>query len=267
MSRPTLFLLFLLASLLTGCFDLTEEYFFNADKSGRYVVTFDLSRMITMTGKTRQSFEKQRDSLIAIGAPLVIDSTFSLLAREPDSLRRLIRNPGLFAKSQGRILLDYNKKQMLVQTAFEFKNVAELQQMQREWQAYQHLKDSLKALHPAVESPPSDLPAGDDFQGMVSEELPELYYDGRKFSMHYRFSPGKSGSSDFSEIMSDESAFARNMLKSFKYNMVVHFPKDIKKASGEGFTVAGNTVSYKSNFFEMTKIKDKGLKVEVKLKK
>jgi hypothetical protein len=264
-SRHICSLLFL-TCLLTGCFDLTEEYLFNADHSGRYIVTFDLSSVINMSGKTRQSFEKQRDSLIAIGAPQVIDSSFSLLANEPDSLRRLLKHPELFARSTGRMLLDYNKKQILMQTIYEFKNIAELQQMQREWQEYQHTKDSLKALNPpAVKSRSSDLPASDDFQGMVSEYLPEIRYEGRKFSMQYRLTPGKNGNNDFSEIMNDESAFGRNILKSFKYNLILHFPKSVKKADGEGFTVTGNTVSCKSNFLELMKTRDKGLNVEVKL--
>ena len=256
----------LFACLLTGCFNLTEEYFFNADKSGRYVATYDLSRMITMTGKTRQSFEKQRDSLIAIGAPLVIDSSFSLLGREPDSLRRWIKNPALLDKARGRMWLDYNKKQMMVQTVFEFRDMAELRLMLREWRTYQHVKDSLKAQNPGMESASTDLPTGDEFQWVASERLPEIRFDGRNFSMQYHFAPGKNNS-DFSDIMNDDSAFARNMLKSFKYNMIIHFPNDVKKMSGEGFTVAGNTISYKSDFLEMMKIKDTGLNAEVRLKK
>jgi|GEM_PF-6723200 len=258
-------LLLLIACAATGCFNLTEEYFFNADKSGRYVVTFDLSRMINMSAKSRQSFEKQRDSLIAVGAPLVIDSSFSLLARDPDSIRQLIKNPALFEKSKGRMLLDFNKKQMLVQTIFEFKDLAELRLIQKEWQAYQHLKDSLKVGESTPKETSSDLPASDDFQGMASEKLPELSFDGRNFSMLYQFSPG--GESEYSDIMNDDSSFGRNLLKSFKYNLVFHFPQEIKTVKGEGFTTLDKTVSFKSDFFEMMKFKDSGLNLEVKLKK
>ncbi|GAB4493787.1 MAG: hypothetical protein OHK0019_18490 [Saprospiraceae bacterium] len=258
-------LVFLIACVATSCFNLTEEYFFNADKSGRYVVTYDLSRMITMTAKSRQSFEKQRDSLIAVGAPLVIDSSFSLLARDPDSLRRLIKNPALFEKSSERMLLDYNKKQILVQTIFEFKDLAELRLIQMEWQAYQHLKDSLKTKESTPKETNSDLPASGDFQGLASEKLPELSFDGRNFSLSYQFSPG--GKSDYSEIMNDDSSFGRNLLKSFKYNLVFHFPQEIKTVKGDGFTTFGKTVSFNSDFFEMMKFKDSGLKLDVKLKK
>jgi len=250
--------------LATSCFNLTEEYFFNADKSGRYVMTFDLTRMMT-TGIGRQSFEKQRDSLIAIGAPLVIDSSFSLLARDPDSVRQLIKNPELFEKCSGRMLLDYDKKQMLVQMIFNFKDLPELRLMQAEWQAYQRLKDSLKAGTPDVENPASDLPSAHGFQGFASEKIPEMRFDGRQFSMAYQFMP--SSDSDYNEMLKDDSAFVRNMLKSLKYNLVFHFPSQVKKADGEGFAVEGKTVSYKTDFFNLLKFKDSPMKLDVKLAK
>lgn len=267
--KPLLFIL-LAPFLLFGCLDFTEEYFFNADKSGRYVSTIDLSRMANMTGKSRQEFARKRDSLIAIGAPLVVDSTVYYFQREPDSLKRLAKYPELFARFKGYMKLDYTTEKIIAQQILEFRDLAELKLFQEEWPVYQRLLDSLKG-KPATENKSmesaGDLPASDDFKQLLSEQSPSMSFDGKNFSMTYKFKPGKSDDSGLNEIMGDESAFARNMLKSFKYNLILHFPKNVKKVEGAGFAADGKTVSCKVNFLELMKYDEAGgFVVKAKLK-
>jgi len=267
--KPLLFILFV-PFWATGCLDFTEEYSFNADKSGRYVGTFDLSRMATMTGKSRQEFAHKRDSLLAIGAPLVVDSTAYYFQQEPDSFKRLAKYPELFSRFKGYMKMDYSNSTIIAQQIFDFKDVAELKLFQEEWTAYQHLLDSLKG-KPATDQKnlegSTDLPSSDGFKQLMSEQSPSIAFDGKNFSMTYRFKPGKSDDTGLTEIMGDESAFARNLLKSFKYNLVFHFPKNVKKVEGAGFTADGKTVSCKINFLELMKFDESGgFNIRVKLR-
>jgi len=241
----------------TGCLDITEEYFFNTDQSGRYVMSMDLSKMM---GKMGDSWQRQRDSLIELGRPLQVDSSFFVLDREPDSIRQFVQHPELFSKFKGRILLDYEKKKSIVQFSFDYKNLDELGFFWKEWQQYKHLSDSIQGKK--TEQNGNEL-TDNDVPNFAGNQLPEVKFKGKKFSMVYQFKPDEN--QDVKGIMEDDNAFARNLLKSFKYNLVLHFPKEVKSFKGEGYKKDGKTVVLQTNFYDLA-ARQHGMNVEVKLK-
>ena len=253
--------LFAALCLLCGCFNLTEEYFFNADHSGRYVMSIDMSKITTSTAKARQSWQRQKDSLIQLGRPLLIDSTFSVMDREPDSIRRFVRHPELFSKFKGRLLVDYENRKTVAQFSYDFRDLDELRFFWQEWQRYKYLADSIKGKRTEPQNDNAMNGAVPDFFG---SQLPEFRWEGRDFNMSYQFKSGANQEMD--ELKNDDSAFARNLLKSFKYRIYLHFPKDVKSFKGEGYQKEGNTLSLESDLYELATARG-GLSVEAKLKR
>ncbi|HNM24885.1 MAG TPA: hypothetical protein PKL15_05620, partial [Saprospiraceae bacterium] len=118
MLRPIAMLL-VLASL-TSCFNITEEFWFNKDRSGRYQMSFEVPAAQSFMGMA-QALQQASDST---GKDQMRDTVLTF-ASLPDSIKRRLPYPALAERTQIALFM---KDKMQFTFMLDFKNVEEVNQ-------------------------------------------------------------------------------------------------------------------------------------------
>ncbi len=139
MKTKTLFLFIGVLLLLTSCM-FTEEIYINKNGSGNYAFKMDMSEMLASMGG-----ETIKDSL---QKPKVLDTIIffkDLINKSKDSIAKLsVEDQQLINELKGlklHMLVNEEKKQMLLDFNLDFKNLAELKNIQKKINKAQALND------------------------------------------------------------------------------------------------------------------------------
>lgn len=225
--------LFAMALLCAGCFDITEELWLNKDRSGRYEMTISMASG-PFASMMRMAHQKTNDSLQALGQPPRALDTLVRLGDLPDSLRHYFAHPEVL----NRIVMQARTKNGLdFQFQYDFKKIEDLPLF---WETLGTLgklqKDStihgLDALKmPGVDESPGSL-AG----------IPDIQFDGRTLR---RTNPPDSTGQVMGSMFFDHDSdpLVKMMFNNKKYRLVFHLPKKVKAVQGAGFESDGKTVT------------------------
>jgi hypothetical protein len=218
------FALFTIAIGTSSCFDIFEEYEFNADGSGKATLVVDVSKMVDMMA----AFGSAMDSTGEGGGDKSMDQMFD----ENETYQMLKTLPGI---TNVQNLNDKEKKQ--IGYSFEFKDIA--------------------ALNAAQVARGTDFGMGGAL-GMGEEESGETEKENsfsfakKKFSrkLDMKMDPKE----DEDEEQKQYAEMAMMMFKDAKYNVKYTFASQVKKIKGNDAALIGadkKTVTIENNLKDL----------------
>jgi hypothetical protein len=263
MKRVTLVFLVIFSLSLTSCV-ITENVSFNADNSGKINYKFDMTKVMQMMGgKMGQSEDKKTKD---------IDSTFtmaSLYEAKKDSIAKLSKEEQEKFKKMEKFACHMVMKEkegvFVYEMTADFKNTAELQEMMSP-------VNTLSELSPKGKNVPADAAPKND-------GITRYTFDGKKFSKSVVVKSKEETKEDLKKGLQKEGvekeeaeAFSNQMSQSMDmmmgestYDMVVTFPKKVKKVSIANAKISEDkktvTVSYPMKDY----MESKNLNFEVEL--
>lgn len=263
MKKGILAILVIFSLSLTSCV-ITENVSFNADNSGKINYKFDMTKVMQMMGNQMEQSEgkKSKD----------IDSTFtmaSVYATKIDSIAKLSKEEQEKFKKMEKFtchMVMKEKEGVFVYDMYaDFKNTAELQEMVSPVNA-------LSELSPNGKKAPADATPKND-------GITRYTFDGKKFSKSVVVKNKDEVKADLKKGMekeglekSEAEAFSNQMTQSMdmmmmesSYDMVVTFPKKVKKVSIPNAKISEDkktvTISYPMKEY----MESKNLNFEVEL--
>lgn len=229
MFRPLPFLLAL--CLCAGCFDITEEFWFNKDRSGRYEISVDFDAMSDLINMAKQ-FAPQNDSLGA-QATEPLDTVF-YLSTLPDSIKRLFPHPELadrtsFAlKSQTGFKLTF---------ALDFREVGEVARFRENFSAIDPLN------HDGIASMAIYLRMFGGFQT-------DPAWQGKTFSLHGRPVQQEEELNPWGNTGVD-NPMLKMMLGKSNYRQRFHFDGRIRSVNGRKHKGKSHSVEIEHPFLDV----------------
>ncbi len=205
MKTKTLFLFIGVVLLLTSCM-FTEEIYINKNGSGNYAFKIDMSEMLTsMEGETTKDSLKKSKALdtIIFFKDIIIENKDSIakLSKEDQQLINELQDLKL------HMLVNEEKKQMLLDFNLDFKNLDELKNIQKKINKAQALNDKKN-------NPQKDM----TFNADVTYTL-----DKKMFSRNVKLK-------NLSTEEFEKHTKSTSMLEG-TYQLIYHFEKDIKSVS------------------------------------
>lgn len=234
------FLFVVTASLffLTGCLEVLEDVFINADGSGKYQITMDMSELFSdpmMKSMIDEAAKKEtgRDA----DQPLEMDSVmyfrnapeFAQLSAAEKSLIKDVALKMTASESQGK---------MVLQMVFPFQDVDDLQKMGEVMKKLEANKDAGAG--------------GMMGNGMFGAQGAQFAFSKKVFT--------RLPMPDPKEIMGDDASsmeMAKMFFQGATYTTVYHLPGKVKKTSIANAQVDGNVVTVENNFLDILEGKAK----------
>lgn len=263
MKKVSLAILVVFSLSLTSC-AISENVSFNADNSGKINYKFDMTKVMQMMGNQMGQSEgkKSKD----------IDSTFTMASvyeTKKDSIAKLSKEEQEKIKKMEKFtcrMVMKEKEGVFVYEMFtDFKNTAELQEMVSP-------VNTLSELSPNGKKAPTDATPKND-------GLTRYTFDGKKFSKSVFVKSKEETKQDLKKGLEKEGvekeeaeAFSNQMTQSMEmmmnestYDMVVTFPKKVKKVSVPNAKISDDkktvTISYPMKEY----MESKNLNFEVEL--
>lgn len=224
MFRPLLFLLALCCC--AGCFDVTEEFWFNKDRSGRYEMSINLSSVSGIMAMIEQMAPKT-DSL-GTGINTRRD-TLIQLSTLPDSLKRRLPFPGLADRTSIALKMENG---FGLTFAFDFQNVQEVEQFWENFSAADSLAGSAGG---------DKIASMAGFRQMVGgfQSMPD--WQGRTLSLRtIAPSPG-NGINPWSGL-GEANPMVKMMFGQNKYRRRFHFVQKVRTVEGKNMKRKGREV-------------------------
>lgn len=212
--RPIALLLSL--CLCAGCFDITEEFWFNKDHSGRYEMSIDLASMGQMMSMMQQMVPKN-DS--AGAGPDMPKDTLILLATLPDSIKRRLPFPALADQSSVAMKMQGGFK---ITFACNFQDVSQIGQF---WENF-YAMDSV--------SHDDKLGSMAGFRTILNNVQSDLKWEGKTLRLHAEAAELPGGVNPLGEAGGMDNPMVKMMLGSNKYRQKFHFAGKVKSAKGQG---------------------------------
>ncbi len=218
------FVLLLGASLMfltTGCFDMVEAFFVNADGSGKYSLTMDMSRLFTdpfMKSMMEQSLREE-------GAEVDMEKDTTVYFRDMPGAedltaaeRKLIENAVM------KVTMSEQRQQMMIVMDVPFANIQDMDKVNK-------VMEKLNA--------DQQMSGGILGGGLISGK--SALFSFKKGTLT-RLPAPKSAAVDPAEE-DPGMTMIKMMLGDAKYTTIYHLPGKVKKASMPGAKLDGNTVT------------------------
>ncbi len=213
MNRISLLVAILAAFTLTGCIDIIEELFLNADGSGKYTVTIDMSALVSEEMKELLSDgeEEEEEEL-----PTEMDTVVFLSDLNPEAMKTLER-PQVFLKSYLHLIISDAQEKMIMTYGLAFEDLDEVNYFRA------HLPEFLS-----------------EETEMAEGTLPAI--KGALFTLK-----GKSLTRNASEICEndmseDDLSMVEMLYDGGVYKTIYHFPGNVKKTTIPNAQVDGKTL-------------------------
>lgn len=236
---------------LTSCLDIIEEVYLNADGSGRYLITMDMSGLFSdpmMKDVFAESLKEQTG-----GGELEIDSSFAFTDLEdmPESLSAADRE--LIKRVTGKMQFSQSKEKGMIVIELPFKKVEEINRF-TELMSQMGKDEEESGIMSGMFGGPG---------GLTSSKT-NYALDGRTFK---RTSNADAAALD--ALADDESMqMMKFLMADATYTSIYHFPGKVRKIEIDDAeaVVENNTVTVEMPFLEMME-KKKLPDVQVKFKK
>ena len=220
----TFFILALITIVLgsSSCFDILEEYQFNADGSGKALMVVDVSQMVDMMAAFGSALDSAKG-----GEDKTMDELFS----ENQTFALLKNIPGIT-----NVVNLNSKENKKIGYSFDFKDI--------------------EALNTALVARGSDMGLGAamgmDMGGSGETEKENSFaLDGKKFSRKLDM---KMGPMESDEDQEQYAEMAMMMFKEAKYNIKYTFERSVKKVKGNEAALIGadkKSVTIENNFKDL----------------
>lgn len=219
-------LAFILMALgFSSCFDILEEYEFNADGSGKAKMEVDISKMMAF-------MEGMGSVLDSTGEGDKTSDSMDEMFQDIETLEALKKIPGI-----SNVVNLNNKETKVIGYSFEFANI--------------------EALNAALVVRGSDLGMGDAL-GMATPPSNEtetdhsIKFEGKKFSRNLDMKMPEGDGED--EETEQAAAMAKMMFKDAKYTLRYTFPRSVKKVKGNDAALVsanGKSVTIENNLGDL----------------
>jgi hypothetical protein len=218
----------LMALGFSSCFDIVEEYEFNADGSGKAKMEMDISKMMALM----EGFGSAMDSIG--GESGKTSDSMDELFDDMEAMENLKKIPGI-------------------------KNVVNLNSRERKVIGYSYEFESIEALNAAFIVRGNDLGMG-AAMGMGGDESNEtekdnsITYTGKKFSRTMDMKMEAKDDDDDDDETKQSAEMAKMMFKDAKYTLRYTFPSNVKKVKGNDAAVIGadrKTVTVENNLGDL----------------
>ena len=219
--------------LFTGCIDIVEELYLNADGSGTYTITTDMSAFMSQemkdlmdAGEEEGNGEEQEEE-----PPIEIDSVLMLKDMNPDAFAALER-PEVFKKASMHLIMSDSKEKMILSYQLDFDNIDDIN----------YFRQNLSAFS-------DDGEMGAASGGM----LPSV--DATLFSMKgkktlIRHAAENSGQEELSE---EDLSMMEMMFSDGTYKTIYHFPGKVKSTTIPDAQIEGNTLTVETPVLDVMK--------------
>lgn len=245
MRNITFFFLSLCAFALTGCLDTVEEITVNADGTGVYQTTMNMSGMFDMiemmaamdtsaNGQLKKLSEKDIDSIMSLRS--FTDTSSTLTAEQK----------ALFADATMRMTMKQKDKVFKIAMNYPFKSLADVQKI-----------IDLNSEGKGVDLLGKNKQDAQDIPGMENKGgFPSVnnYYDVtiKNGLIERKVNEEKLGTLKNDEQFKEMKG-AGDMMSSITYNTIIHLPKAAKKAEGEKIKLSADrmTITIKSTLMDL----------------
>ncbi len=239
---------FLFAAALSSCIDTEEKIVLNADNSGTYSMTIDLSRMLTMaasmgTDKADSGKVKEKkDTTVYLKD--IVDTADNLTAEEK----------ALYREGVIQVKLDEAKNEMIIVMNAPFKNTAGLTEIKNN---FSKVMNKLKAFE-KVTGEKEKTGEGDDDMKIGSKSSNPVGDQFTFFAGDGRISNTITNIDSFKANVAADSTLGMitqmtSMTGDFNYRTVIVLPKAVKKYDGPGSTISNDkkTITFSTTLTEM----------------
>ena len=226
MNRIAVLLIAALSFTFTGCIDVIEQLFMNKDGSGKYVMTMDMSTIMSeeMRGMIEMMMQQEGaadQNPFGEGMPEELDSLFYFKDVNPDAVKKLDR-PEVFEKAYMHIQMSQSKELFVMELGLDFKDISDIEYF------------NSKISEVAGEQMGGAFGPG-MFGGGGNSKMFGL--QGKKLT---RYPASGSGDLPMSE---EEKSMMRMMFMDASYRTEYVFPKKVKKTSMVGAEIEGNKLT------------------------
>lgn len=232
-----IFVLLLGISLLTltGCFDVVEEVFLNRDGSGKYLITMDMSSMLTdpfMKGMMEEALAEQNRG----DAAEMEKDTMFYFRELGDEVELSAREEELIADAKAKMTMSQKEGEMLVVMEFPFHKVEDLTEIMK-----------------VAEKVGGEDQMGDGMLGggmMGGGMMPS---GGGIFELKRK----KLYRLPMPEVVGEDTEMdeSMEMMKMFlgtaSYKTIYHLPGKVRKTDIPNARIDGNTVTVESSLLDM----------------
>lgn len=227
----------LIALCLVGCIDTEEDLTVNADGTGVYKTTMDMSGLFDMLGMLAM-MDTSANSQIKKIADKNIDSVFSLGSLPDTGTALSADEKRLLQNGTVRLIVNQNEKKFKMILNYPYKNFSDLEKIIA-------LQQSGKGGFDPLGGNAQGLPVGGE-----DAKMPGL--DFLKTSFKNGLIERRVDQQKLDELKDNEQAKqmqeAGEMLDAIKFNTVIHLPKAISNASGEKLTISDDKKTIRINY-------------------
>ena len=230
------FLLLLVTSslfFLTGCLEVLEDVYLNADGSGKYQLTMDMSELFSdpmLKGIIDEQAKKEAGA--DEDAPLEMDSVM-YFRDAPEFAQLAAADQALIKDVMIKMNASESKEEMVIQMVFPFQSLDDFAKM----------GDVLKKLDVNKD--------GGGAAGMMGSGM--FGTQGAQFALNKRVL-SRLPMPDASELLGqdeDNLAMMKMFFQGATYTTVYHLPGKVKKTDIPNATVDGKTVTVENNFLDI----------------
>lgn len=230
------FFVFLVSSslfFLTSCLEMVEDVFLNADGSGKYQVTMDMSALFSdpmLKGMIEEQAKKEAGQ--DADAPLEKDST--MFFRDAPGFEKLNAAEQALVKDVAIMMkASESKGEMVIKLDLPFKQLDDLQKM----------GEALKKMEDGATGGPAGILGGG---GMFGSQ-------GAQFALKKGILT-RLPMPDTKEMLGDDAdqmAMMKMFMSGASYKTVYHLPGKVKKTDIANASVEGNTVTVENSFLDI----------------
>lgn len=210
----------------TGCFDVTEEYWFNKDRSGRYEFNLDMSTM----GGFMSLMQNMAPNDSTGARPDMPKDTLIRLSTLPDSVKNLLPHPALLEHVQAEIKM---QDAFRIKIGLDFQDVAQVEQL---WQNFSAMTQRTPGETGAVGG------MAVMYQSLVSATT-RCAWSGK--TLELRTSPVEreedAGLTPFGSV--SDNPMLGMMFANNKYRQILHFSSGVRTVKGKNLRRDGKDVS------------------------
>ncbi len=223
-------LIALLASFFfTGCIDILEELYLNADGSGTYTLTTDMSAFMSPEMKELMNAANEEENGQEEEAPLEIDSVIMLKEVNPEAFAALER-PEVFKTARMHLIMSDSREKMIISYILDFDNIEDINYFR------QHVS--------AFSEEEMDMFAGGLLQ---TDDLRFFSMDGKKTLIRHDTDTVQE------ELSEEELSMMEMMFSDGTYKTIYHFPGKVKSTTIPNAKIEGNTLVAEAPLLDMMK--------------
>ncbi len=233
--------------LFTGCIDIVEELFLNADGSGTYTITTDMSAFMSQDMKDLLSEgEEEGNDREEEEPPIEVDTVIMLKDLNPEAFAAL-EKPEIFKAASLHLEMSDSQEKMILTYSLPFKHVDDIN----------YFRENLSQF-----TDEGDMGMATGGAGMLPSVTSKLFgMKGKKTLIRY------AQSNEEQEALSEEDiSMMEMMFADGTYKTVYHFPGKVKKTTIPNAQINGNVLTVEAPLLDVMKGEAK-LDGEIKFKR